>query len=416
MDTLTESMRYCAQSTLIVAAICFGAAMQLISILINVPVAGGIVALVLSLFIALCAINYAGVVMRSAANGEREPPTMSAHEFTNMLTEDTLGTILVLLLPAGVGVLSQLYLSAAAATLIQFIVIALVPASLSLLFVNGSVPDAFNPIQLSRIVALLGPGYIRMPLFAVLVATGVAALTLIGLPVFLSASVEAYGALAILCYWGWYLHDHADKIGLEPRNRDMVREELDQRQENNALEDTMDEAFVAARTDATRAVQVLTALIEQDPDPKARREWVYERTRSWPNSLVSLRLSQPMIQRALELGDGARAVALTRDGIRINDQFRPAGPVVTMKVAALAAADEPELAVALLGDFGQRFPDHPQRVAASMAGARLALGELHDADTARRFFVEIQDMPQARNHPHFQALEKALASTETGAG
>ncbi|MEO1576117.1 MAG: hypothetical protein AAFU65_14325, partial [Pseudomonadota bacterium] len=132
MKTLITALRYPLRPTLLAAIAAFAAMCVIIRALASFGLTGPIVALVLGIFLVCWAIAYGGVVFRSAAQGRAEPPTMTANQMTPFGADDVRGTFVILILYCAVGTFAQIKLAPGLAALTQFLLIAGLPASLSM--------------------------------------------------------------------------------------------------------------------------------------------------------------------------------------------------------------------------------------------------------------------------------------------
>lgn len=409
MQTLLTSLRYPLTGTLLAAILAFAVLDAVARFALSAGLAGMIIGVVMLVMLSIWVLAYSSVVFQSAATGRPEPPPMTANEMTPFGSAPVRDTFVLLFLFIAAGTLAQRYLPPGLAALTQLLLLTAMPASLSLQVVNGSLGEALSPPHILRTIGALGWRYATMPVALIVASVLYAVVSLMPLPGLLATAVGAYLYLAVVAFWGAVLYANAEHIGLEPTNAATVQQALIDADDRKTLEQAMDVAFAEATTNTGKALEQINALVDADPDPWARRRWVFERTRDWPNEMVPLRLAQTLIERDLQLGDEQNALSLATFGLSRNAAFRPATPDATLKLASVAGKSEKyEVATSLLGDFGSRFPEHPQRVAAALGAATVALGHLGDRALAQRLVASVASEPQARRHPRFEALCNAL--------
>lgn len=403
MSTLIYALRYPLQGSIFVAIVAY-------VLLVNLARVAGLFGIALYWFVVVGALGYTVVIFRACANGRRTAPTMTANETNLFASGQLLQTVALLLL----AVLLQGLVSRYTGPPLSYVALALIwlwlPAALSLNLLNGRLDDAVNPVQIWTMIRELGRPYFLMPLAAVGATLVQSIIDALPVPHLLGEAMGAYLLLATLAFWARLLFEHRDRVGLEATSDASMREQLDAKDEDRRRNGIMDRAFAESRTSSDRAMAVVDELFDGKQDAVETREWAFERSRGWDNAMVALRLGQTLIDRHLTLGNDARALEIIDFGISREAAFRPAGPNATLKAASVALKHaRPGIATQLLGDFGARFPDNPQRVAAALTGATIAWQKTGDMALARRLFDSVASEPQAVRHPRYDALKKALA-------
>jgi hypothetical protein len=352
-------------------------------------------------------IGFAFIAFCASANGRRRVPTITADEFRSLWSRRFIA-FATLLAAAAMG-WSRLA-AVAGHPLIEILTLGmlfLLPAALSLMLLNDSLWQALSPVHQLRMVQDLGWPYLGLPL-SLAAAAALVALAL-DWPWPLGALVWGYGVMLAIHICGDTLYRHHERIGLEPVNDRLTRAQQIRREQRLDQNKQLDVAFALARSDSHSALEALRELFDGEDDTLAQRERVLEKVRLWPNKMVGLRLSQELIERHLALGDDSRAFELTLESLAQNPDFRPAGPEATLRIATIAGSNgRPRILTALLADFPQRFHDHPQREAAALTCARVALEKTNETALARQQLQVLETSKTLAHDPRVARLRQAL--------
>lgn len=411
-DILRFSLQGSVAGALAIITLLFGLAQLGITLGTSAGVAG-IVIIIAALFIGFAglvgSIGYSFVLFRAAANGRRVVRPVTAEEFRSLWSKRFMSFAVVV----GLLLSSLLQLRDALpgplGEMLCLLLVLLLPASMSLMLLNESLLQAIDPTIQLRMARELGRPYLLMPLYLA-----------IALALALMVLSRAWGwpwTPAIICYlWflstalcGQVIYAHHDRVGFEPNNEELMRAAEDARYAQQDINHVLDKAFAHGRTDSQRALNEIQSLFEGDNDTLEFRLKILRQVQSWPNPMVGLRLEQLLITRALALGDETLAFDLVLDGLERNAAFRPAGPNATLKVAAIAKTRaRPRIVTALLSDFWTRFDDHPQRAAAALLCARVAIETTNQPELARTQLDWLASIEQGRSNPQVAVLEQAL--------
>ncbi|MFK7887933.1 MAG: hypothetical protein AB8G16_13825 [Gammaproteobacteria bacterium] len=416
MDSIKNILRFSIQSSLL-------GALAIITLLFGLSTLGlnmasmigmaGIVVMLAALFIGFVAIvgtiGYSFVVFRAAANGRRVVRPVTADEFRTLWSRRFASFVALIAVLIYVSIKLRDVLPAPYGELITSVLLLLVPASMSLMLLNESLAQAINPVLQLRVARELGAPYFLLPL-----CFGVA---LIVAGFIFSRSWGWPWTAAAICYvWflsaqlaGRVIYTFHDRVGFEPNNDDLMRAAEDARLEQIDINEIMDKAFAHGRTNSQRALSEIESLFTGEHDTLEFREKILRQVQTWPNPMVGLRLEQSLITRALALGEETLAFELVLDGMQRNPAFRPAGPNATLKVAAIAKTRaRPRIVTALLSDFWARFEDHPQRAAAALMCARVAIEKTNEPELAQVQLERLDQLKKTRNNPQVQTLKEAL--------
>jgi hypothetical protein len=423
MSTAKDILRFSTQSSVMgavaIITILFGLCQLGVTLGTTAGIAG-IVIILAALFIGFAglvgSIGYSFVVFRAAANGRRVVRPVTAEEFRSLWSKRFMSFAVVV----GVLLSSVLQLRDALPGFVGealcLLLILLLPASMALMLLNESLLQAIDPAMQLRMAKELGPPYLLMPLYLAM-ALGLALVVL----------AQNWGwpwTPAVICYlWflgislcGQVIYTYHDRVGFEPNNEQLMRAAEDERHAQAGINNVLDKAFAHGRTDSQRAINEIQSLFTGDNDTLDFRLNILRQVQTWPNPMVGLRLEQLLITRALALGQETLAFDLVLDGLERNAAFRPAGPNATLKVAAIAKTRaRPRIVTALLGDFWTRFEDHPQRAAAALLCARVAIEKTNQPDVARTQLDWLSSLENTRDNPQVAALEQALEQSRNPA-
>ncbi len=375
----------------------------------------GFVPMLLGLFIQFLAIvsliGFSFVIFRCSANGRAQVPPITIEEFRSLWSRPFMAFVALLIVTGFTLTRIDQLLGSPWGELLALCALALLPAALSLMLLNDSLAQALSPLhQLQMVIALRWP-YLMLPVSIGLAAACVILVVRMGWPWPIASLVWGYVVMLAVHVCGATLYRFHDRIGFAPFNETLAREAVLAHADKRDFEQQLDVAFAHARTDSQRALDAISELFVAQHDTLDEREAVLARVRLWPNTMVAMRLSQDVVARQLAAGDQTGALQTTSESLTQNAAFRPAGAVATLRLASLAkSGGRLRTVTALLSDFGTRFPDHPQRGAAALLCARLALEKTSEYTLARAKLQTLEKSDALRDDPRVGALRGALAN------
>ncbi|MGQ0657244.1 MAG: hypothetical protein ACT4NU_03980 [Chromatiales bacterium] len=305
-------------------------------------------------------MKYAYHVLGRTALGHMEPPPMTI-ELVNPLSQQPLKHLGVLF-----AMLSVCYWAGqlgGTALALPLLVAALYfqPACAAVIALDDSLAAALDPRTLMAMVRVLGQDYLAVT--AVLIVVGVAAFLFAGrVPSFLWYGLLLWGTLSSFHLLGLAIYRHRDELGVEAdvspeRERDTASAQ--RRKELNAL---LDEVYKLSTGDRTqRAIDRLLDGLKSLGDTVEDNAYVHQQALSWSSPVIALRHGQHYVSLLLRAGRLEEALVAYERCLARSDRFRVerADQVLRLAQHAAGVQRKPVLALHVLKDFEQRFPDHP---------------------------------------------------------
>jgi hypothetical protein len=317
-----------------------------LALLLSFAASNGLFGIVLFCLVTIIACKYGFVLLDHAANGDREPPSLSIE----MLQPGDLRPLLALALP-GLALWAWAGLGGFSGSAIALLLCALLPASLGLLAVDSRRAHALLPTQLLRFAIGLGPQYLL-----VLAYIGAAAL-LAGLGVAGHVGGVLLWALALYLLWsgctliGMACYQRRFEIGHEPVHSPERDAERAARERAVLRGRFIDDLYVAVRLRKQGEGRALLAarlgrvpqehLVEEcDALLAAAEGWQLPRVLAW--------VAETLLTTLLSHGQPEASLALATRLLHLQPQFRfdTAGPRETLQQLALQSGRK-ELAAKL---------------------------------------------------------------------
>jgi hypothetical protein len=317
-----------------------------LALLLSFAASNGLFGIVLFILVAIVACKYGFVLLDHAANGEREPPTLSIE----MLQPGDPRPFVPLAL-AGLALWAWAGLGGFAGGFVALVICALLPASLGLLAVDSRRLHALLPTQLLRFAIGLGPWYLVLLGYCA-VAVLLAALAFIG-----GAGSTLLAALALYLLWaacalvGMAAHVRRFELGFEPVHS--PEREADRAARERAVQRGrfIDDLYVAMRLRKQGEGRALLSarlarvpqqwLVEEcDALMAAAEGWQLPRALAW--------IAETLLTALLAHGQPEASLALVTRLLHGQPQFRfeTAGPRETLQQLALQSGRK-ELAAKL---------------------------------------------------------------------
>lgn len=328
--------------------------------------AGGLLGVPLALILLSWFFKYTYVVLDTTARGFGEPPVLSVEMVNPVDEQRPLGQLLIIgVFYGGTGAAEPLIGTAAVAAL-RAGAVALLPASIAVLGVTGSILEAINPVVLVKMIRRLGPSYLMI---SAATAAPAALAWLIAAPAIQSGKVPLVALLALMMYAclaafsviGGVLYDKRIELGLDAwktpeRDKARLQRETDRRHER-----LIDELYGHWRSGArTEALHAARQWLASQGHAFAEYDWLCERLLAWPDHRLAHRLAQDFITALLEAKDAAHALAVVRRHLDVAADFRPvrAAELIHLVHVARDAGDR-ALARRLLTDFERHYANDP---------------------------------------------------------
>lgn len=313
--------------------------------LLTLADAAGLAGLWLAVLLACAVARYPYAITRSAAAGERELPPSALEDF-NPAGEPAIlahAGLLFALAAASVRLLDGSWSLGAIVVLC-----AVAPVSIAVMAMTASLQSAVNPVELSRVLIILGEDYLWLLVFLVgLYALARVAGSVIGLaPVERFASI--YVLLAGFAAIGRLLHQRRFDLDFVPLSAADRREYRDRVEAAAAMGAAMDRVYALLRSGATeRAWAAVNEVLAGENDGLETWEAVYERLRSWRMQPHTSAFAREFVTALLEQGQTQRALEVTEERLRQDCDFRLPMPLVAPVAAQAERIGHRETAAAL---------------------------------------------------------------------
>ncbi len=427
---IIAALRYPAQP----AALTMLVALALGMLLTIVPLAGFLIQLV----IWAAAYHYAVEVFERSANGSQAAP-----EFA--IEQDGIGWALLIL--QALLLVAQAWLNYRVETAgLRWLGIALIacvqPAMTMATAMNRDIGSAFNPGRVQRVMSGLGAAYALLIVAGVglgavqhmmgsVIAGGRSYVLLVVLGIGLGGAQQVLGALAgnwllvligqILAGFVWFyaivvyfnamgraIFAHSDALGFIPIFPDTPLRPEDR---HAPLLLRVDHLVAAGNhAGAARELQLCLATeLHASPAMHARYRALLAKIDDQGGLLAH---AKTRISALLVAGNEREALALLRDSLARDPQFRPAAAEDTTRLARAAEShSQYDLAITLLQDFVTRNPYNFNGVANAVSAAKLMLERRSDVAGARAALQGAMDrfLPA---HPHYAELLQELAKLD----
>lgn len=183
----------------------------------------------------------------------------------------------------------------------------------------------------------------------------------------LAAFVWSYALVAYFRAMGQAIHARADALGFTPQPRRALRPEDHHAPLLQRVED------LAARHDHAAAAALLGECLATQPYASAQMHARYrELLQLSGDTAAALAHARMRIDALLAAGSGREAIALAREALALDPDFRPSSAQRTTELAQAAETlGQPSLALTLLSDFTARYPFDAAIPDNALAAARL---------------------------------------------
>jgi hypothetical protein len=289
-------------------------------VLLRLATAAGILGLPLAVLLGSWIWSYAYLLVDYTARGL--PPPVLGVEMLNPLHErgPALQALLVIAAASFVWWLESqgwgfLALVTAGAML------ALAPASLAVLAVEGSVLRAIWPPALVAVMRGIG---LRYPL--IVVAAGVAVAVVIAtrevIPPLLWNAIAVSALFTLSSLLGGTLYQRRDVLGLEAWESPERHAERRSRLTDRERDREVDQIYVLVRArEHAAALARVSALLGAPPVDPVRCRWLRDRAAQWDDPRIADRLTAELVARLLALGQRGEAILTVEEWWRRGRRF-----------------------------------------------------------------------------------------------
>lgn len=368
--------------------------LSVLSLATFLPIVGGIV----PLLVLLATLKYAYGLLEHTALGNMQPPTRSS----NSQNSSPYKQFVIFILMFATVAASAILLGKLAGILTYAAVIFAIPASVMSLAMTGSLLFAMNPVNLVRLIAVIGWPYCLLYVFLLLLSSGSGVVTGLLMPVLpfpallvLSTFISAYFIFIMFHMMGYAIYQYHEDLGLEGVK------EYQEAPKAKAVANPSDELMVEVnilisegRIDEAKARLKQAVRYSADPEHFAR----YHKLLLLGEDSAELgRHGKEYINLLLAKGQKHNALTVFVEcvdrapGFALDD----AAPALEIAQTAMAQNRSQEAALRLLEGFAERYPRNPKIPAAGLLRAKL-LCEFRSDDARAKAILQgvLRDYPQ----------------------
>jgi hypothetical protein len=385
-------------------------AIVVFSVVFAIARAAGLFGLFLLIVATVGLIQYTFIVFRASAMGNADAPPVSPDDFnpwhSPMPVHAAILGILAIALPAGVA---QAW-GTGPALIVAALMLLLLPASFALLAIDKELLHAVSPLRIGHAVSSMGAPYLLMPLALLAASLGLSLIPQIPGPQLVHGIIAGYVYFLAVHLMGKTLYRWRDRIGFEPVNSKILREQNESQFVRRREARAMEEAYHVASTDSRRGAAMVLGHLDGIGARLVDRRAVFRRMAEWPNRLASLWFAQDLLEREIRAGNNAEALALTARVIRIEPKFRPRAEHDTLRLAKHALENgQHKVVTTLLSDFAERYPDSASALPSMLMCAKIALEHTNERELARRLVERIEASGRLTDDPRIESLRKMMS-------
>lgn len=323
--------------------------------------------------------KYSFVLMDHLADGVVEPPVLSI-EMVNPLTEQR--PMILLLMTIGLFYASDAasyWVGERGALVLMIAAGAILPAVVAVQGATGTVVQSLNPRRVLGLIARLRGDYVLILGFIALV--GLFARFVVessigdALPLVLRVALLLYAWLAMFSLIGGVLFERRLDIGLEDVHTPecVDTSEDDDAPDERVRDREIDRIYAEWRGGAhANAWKTVLAIVGESRDQIAELRWLYQRAAQWPDGRLADRLARELLPRLLAQRSTGEALDLTRERLKKDARFRPAGSADLLTLVHLArTAGDRATARLLLHDFSKLYPGDPAQAVVDRLNTQL---------------------------------------------
>jgi multisubunit Na+/H+ antiporter MnhB subunit len=248
--------------------------------------------------------------------------------------------------------------------LVALVAVTLLPAAVAVQTVRDSARTGFDIREWFAVIRWLNFDYLGVVLCIALVWV-LAVFLLLGppkdvLPLFVRIALIMFGWLSVLAFLGGAILErrlaNPDDTPLVRVEREISPEEIERRREHR-----LDSIYGEWRSGARKnAWQTLVRTVAGAEDSIDELRWLHERIARWKEPALSGQVVQELVHHFVANNRNGEAIAITREQLAMDAEFRPKTAEETLRLVRLArdGGDRPT-ARALLSDFPRFFPGDP---------------------------------------------------------
>lgn len=202
----------------------------------------GVLGLMATYFLLAWLFKYAYVLLEHVANGAREAPAVSTDMLGPMEQRPWIQASICFAV-----YLALHYIGGVGVAAISVLLLSLLPASMAVLGIGESVPQALNPLMLWRMIRGLGLYYLAILAMLVTVGLLIAALTNMDAWTVLTVVAAEVAVLTVFSALGGAVFERRLELGFEPLTSPERQKDRDDIEHRRLLDRMLDELYTAVK-------------------------------------------------------------------------------------------------------------------------------------------------------------------------
>ncbi len=301
-------------------------------------------------------LKYSFVFLDELVAGATAPPVLSVEMIVGSLGEwRSLMPLIIVTIAFFASGAGSFWMAPALSAVLVVAAVAFLPAILAVQGWTGSVGQSLNPRVCARMVRILGRDYAWVAALTFLLVALCVAAQWEGrsVPLALRIASVVYAWLAIIALVGGVVHTRRPDIERETLFFTKLQPVMTPEELARLREHCLDTIYGEWRGRAPEnAWRNLVEYVEQSADPLEEMRWLYGRIAGWDRPQLANRIARVMVPRLLTAERQGEALALVRERLAADPDFRPhtSAELLTLAQLARVAADR-RTARALLQEF-----------------------------------------------------------------
>jgi hypothetical protein len=344
------------------------------ALLATVAVHARIVGIPLALLLISWFFKYAYILFDHTMRGFEEPPVLDI-QMVNPVNEQRPLAQTIISAGCAFGIYSVYNKwGTTPAAILSIIFLILLPASIAVLGVEGSIVRAANPILWVRMA--IGLGHVYFGVFILLIAEFFVLFWLqrFDWPLMISFAIAMFGLLSVFSVLGGAVYERRDQLGIIAWQSPEKDEELQRKEDHKRDEAIVTEAYGLLRANAhVKSWEKLQNWLKTQDFSLEAYEWLLQRVSEWNDPRYTTRLSEDLIERLVARGKAGDALKFLGKKLLTDAGFRPKSASDTLALAQYAArgGGSRRTALLILSNFAERFPADPRAPVAAELSRQL---------------------------------------------
>jgi hypothetical protein len=333
------------------------------ALLLSIRGRAGLLGIPLYLIVSSWFFKYAYILFDHTARGFDDPPVLDIQMMNPLNEQRPLAQAIII----AAFIFALVYVNrtwgAVPTALLGVLIGLMLPASVAVLGLEGSVIRAANPLSWFQMA--YGLGYLYALVLALLAAEvfGIYLLLQLDLWTVVSTAIGMFGVLSVFSLLGGAVYERRDALGIEAWASPERVAERERKQEHRQDEAVITEAYGLMRAAShVKSWEMLQNWLKTRNNSVDAYHWLCGRVELWEDPRYITRLTEEFVERLMHLKRSGEALSVIIARLRKDEGFRPKSAADTLSLAQLAArgGGSPRVARTLLSNFAARFPGDPR--------------------------------------------------------